>query len=198
MKITREEIEFYRKENAARNVFTCSPDHFEEILRLAEIGHDYEEMERVLIETKTCYRCNEQKPRAEFIKANRNTDGYGGMCLACKRGHHTTIGRLNPPNPRPHNSTRMRHNPVQTRAREILYNAVKSKEIVKPKTCQACPASPDVLHGHHVDYAYPLGVVWLCKMCHSKVHWKDFDGNKWLVELGIWPKDVPVPVGATV
>jgi nitric oxide synthase oxygenase domain/subunit len=58
---------------------------------------------------------------------------------------------------------------VQALARQLLRNAVRRKDIVKPLACDACSAITR-LHGHHTDYSQPLLVVWLCPLCHGDVH----------------------------
>lgn len=38
-----------------------------------------------------------------------------------------------------------------------------------PGPCAKCGIGKAV-GGHHVDYSQPLFVVWLCRLCHSKLH----------------------------
>jgi hypothetical protein len=52
----------------------------------------------------------------------------------------------------------------------ILGNAVKAGRIAKPAECEKCGDSPNRLHGHHDDYAFPLDVRWLCAACHRAWH----------------------------
>jgi hypothetical protein len=49
-------------------------------------------------------------------------------------------------------------------AREIRLGA-----LVRPKACSIC-GSKGKIRGHHEDYEYPLHVIWVCTMCHSKIH----------------------------
>lgn len=41
---------------------------------------------------------------------------------------------------------------------------------IKREPCQKC--GEEKTHGHHPDYSEPLKVVWLCPLCHKKVHKK--------------------------
>ncbi|WP_201319072.1 hypothetical protein [Paenibacillus sp. EPM92] len=58
------------------------------------------------------------------------------------------------------------------KARNALRNAVHAGKIVKPEKCEQCKTIGNV-EGHHPDYSKPLEVVWLCRPCHRKVHWKE-------------------------
>jgi len=39
---------------------------------------------------------------------------------------------------------------------------------ISRKNCLFCGAKKT--EGHHPDYNKPLRVVWLCKICHEKLH----------------------------
>lgn len=58
-------------------------------------------------------------------------------------------------------------------ARMAVNAAIGKGLIFKPKVCEGCNkqvANKGHLHGHHEDYSKPLDVVWLCRICHSRVH----------------------------
>lgn len=58
-------------------------------------------------------------------------------------------------------------------AREVARAKRGLPGVVKPSSCDRCGRAVSVqaqLHGHHVDYARPLHVVWLCVWCHRAVH----------------------------
>jgi hypothetical protein len=59
----------------------------------------------------------------------------------------------------------------QTRARGRLNAAIKKGLVVKPAKCGVCGAG-GVIHGHHLDYAKPFDVLWLCSGCHGIAHRK--------------------------
>jgi hypothetical protein len=58
------------------------------------------------------------------------------------------------------------------KARNALRIAVHAGKIIKPEKCERCKTDGYV-EGHHPDYSKPLEVVWLCRPCHRKVHWKE-------------------------
>lgn len=63
--------------------------------------------------------------------------------------------------------------PEKVRAHRILNKAIKSGEIIRPKTCSKCKGvgtEDNPIQGHHPDYSKPLQVIWLCQICHSRLH----------------------------
>jgi acetoin utilization deacetylase AcuC-like enzyme len=62
------------------------------------------------------------------------------------------------------------------KARGAFERAVKYGFIIRPDKCSRCgiKCKPD---GHHTDYAKPLEVQWLCKICHNQAHGKLLDIN---------------------
>jgi hypothetical protein len=54
-------------------------------------------------------------------------------------------------------------------AHRALERAVRNGTIVKPDLCAYCGAkcNPD---GHHEDYTRRFDVIWLCHVCHLKLH----------------------------
>jgi len=64
--------------------------------------------------------------------------------------------------------------PEKHKAREILRDAVRKGEIIKPNYCTQCfivKSLPEI-HGHHEDYSKPLKIEWLCRDCHTTKHKK--------------------------
>ena len=53
-------------------------------------------------------------------------------------------------------------------ARTIVYRALKSGRLIKPKHCRKCKNTR--VQAHHVDYLQPLKVIWLCSKHHMKLH----------------------------
>ncbi len=60
--------------------------------------------------------------------------------------------------------------PEKRKAQYTLYNAVHENKIIRPNECSICRKSC-IPQGHHYDYSKPLSVIWLCKKCHSDLHW---------------------------
>lgn len=59
--------------------------------------------------------------------------------------------------------------PHKLKARKDVQIAVQRGILVKPKVCEQCK-QPNYVYGHHPDYSKPLDVIWLCRECHTKVH----------------------------
>lgn len=57
-------------------------------------------------------------------------------------------------------------------AREKVRQALEHGILVKPKSCSSlvCEGDYKRIEAHHPDYTKPLQVVWLCTVCHSRVH----------------------------
>ncbi len=55
-------------------------------------------------------------------------------------------------------------------AREILSNAVRRGEVIKPEHCSIPRCFDTRVCGHHYDYDLPLDVIWICGKCHSLYH----------------------------
>jgi len=61
-----------------------------------------------------------------------------------------------------------RHRASRLVIREVARDRHGRLGIFKPGRCERCgkEARGAGLHGHHVDYARPLHVYWLCASCH--------------------------------
>ncbi len=64
-------------------------------------------------------------------------------------------------------------NPEKHEARKIMTAAVRSKKIIKPKSCTMCNTEVNRIEGHHEDYLKPLEIIWLCCKCHRSLHRKE-------------------------
>lgn len=58
---------------------------------------------------------------------------------------------------------------VKEAARAAVQAAVRAGRLTRPEACEECGTEGRV-DGHHVDYARPLDVEWLCKGCHHSRH----------------------------
>jgi len=54
---------------------------------------------------------------------------------------------------------------------KILFNEMIDREMIIPENkCEICGIENVKLNGHHYDYTSPYDVLWLCHICHRKVH----------------------------
>ena len=60
-------------------------------------------------------------------------------------------------------------NPDDDKARAELARALAKGDVTRPRICTLCRV-PQRVQGHHLDYKYPLIVVWVCVQCHAKLH----------------------------
>jgi len=68
-------------------------------------------------------------------------------------------------------------NPIKRGANVMVGNAIRDGSMEKGIYCESCGSSPNRIHGHHDDYAYPLDVRWLCPMCHKIWHDENGEGK---------------------
>lgn len=135
---------------------------------------------------KKCFKCGKVKDATFFYKHSEMADGYLGKCKECTkkdvtehrlkniervRAYDRKRGKL------PHRIKSCLKNtrkyrkvyPLRYAAQTILNNAVRSKKIKKPKKCSICYKEKKI-YGHHEDYYKPLDVIWVCQVCHKKIH----------------------------
>lgn len=53
-------------------------------------------------------------------------------------------------------------------ARQRVYWAIRKGKI-KKEACSKC--GNEIAEAHHEDYDKPLDIIWLCKQCHSTLHY---------------------------
>lgn len=141
---------------------------------------------------KPCSRCREVKALDLYNRNRRAKDGRSSECKAChkartqtpeaRRRKAVTARRYNEKHraenavrsrlwrtPERAKVQRSRIDPYARRARSNLLYAVRTGKIARPDRCSRCGwvCTP---HGHHPDYAKPLEVVWLCRVCHGIEH----------------------------
>lgn len=61
-------------------------------------------------------------------------------------------------------------NPEKTKAHKIIENARRAGKI-KYKECVICKSKDTV--AHHPDYSKPLEVVFVCRLHHREIHYKN-------------------------
>lgn len=60
-------------------------------------------------------------------------------------------------------------NREKCRAHRRVHTALSNGKLLRPDTCSNCKRNTVPL-AHHEDYNKPLEVIWLCHVCHNKVH----------------------------
>jgi len=147
---------------------------------------------------KTCFKCLEPKPLAEFYRHSQMADGYLNKCKACARrdvGAHraANLERIRAYDMARNTGARKARSrtcasdwckkyPEKVRAQQMVQRAVRAGRLVR-KPCEMCGAGKTV--AHHDDYSKPLDVRWLCHSCHKSHHAQLRGKTPWrLISLG--------------
>lgn len=148
---------------------------------------------------KTCFKCGEVKPLADFYKHKAMADGHLNKCKDCTkadalqhradnleavRAYDRERGSL------PHRvAARAEYqktdayaaslaksvrkyradNPDRYKAHTAVSNALRDGRLVPWPKC-AVPDCDCAPEAHHPDYSRPLDVVWLCDSHHKAAH----------------------------
>ncbi|MEJ7745265.1 MAG: hypothetical protein WKF61_00620 [Luteimonas sp.] len=115
---------------------------------------------------KTCFKCGLSKARAEFYGHPQMADGLLGKCKDCTKSD-VRGGRND--STREYDRRRYLERTHEHRARIKVNYAITKGQMKRPAACWFCGGKPPI-EGHHADYANPLGVMFLCKPCHSLCH----------------------------
>lgn len=132
--------------------------------------------------SKTCFKCHETKPLAEFYRHAAMGDGHLNKCKDCTRKDVRQHRIDNPEKVRAYDNERsgLPHRrelrrrigaafPLEKkRAHGAVAKALKRGDLER-RPCAFC-GSTDSLEAHHHDYSKPLDVTWLCVPCHRKFH----------------------------
>ena len=120
------------------------------------------------METKICGKCKQEKPVSEFYKSAR--DGYRSRCIPCHKedrkiyaqtGYYSRYQRKY--NKRP-----------EGRRKSVVRwftNQKKRSRKIQSEPCAYCGCEQSQVH--HLDYAQPLLILWLCIKCHNELHLKE-------------------------
>ena len=152
---------------------------------------------------KECFKCGETKHLAEFYKHKEMADGHLNKCKECSKVDVRENYRNNIKHFKKYEKNRAclphrvkarkeyaktekgrvagnngreawdKRNPIKKGASIMIGNAVRSKKMFKPAECSSCGKTPNRIHGHHNDYAFPMVVTWLCAGCHTAWHRKN-------------------------
>jgi len=63
---------------------------------------------------------------------------------------------------------------IKLKARLLVQRAVKKGYLKKPNICSKCKKiyKKKYIEGHHRNYKLWWKVIWLCKLCHCKLHFR--------------------------
>ena len=133
---------------------------------------------------KTCFKCNKEKPLADFYKHLGMADGYLGKCKVCTKLDANKHRQENLEKVREYDKLRAK-NPERRKANvainkawrqqderrakchSAVSRAIRLGELVR-KNCEKCNDENSL--AHHEDYDKPLNVNWLCQICHKQRH----------------------------
>lgn len=133
---------------------------------------------------KTCFKCQETKPLADFYKHPAMGDGHLGKCKECAKKdvrenraanldyyREYDIKRFKEPERRAYQAKVLKlmreKYPHKALARGAVSNALRAGRLVS-LPCWACGSMET--EAHHYDYSMPLEVTWLCKKHHWELH----------------------------
>lgn len=142
---------------------------------------------------KTCPGCGILKEESQY-RLFKKYDKYvrRSRCLECESSYYRSREyreKANEKNSRYRAEGRVRHRdsahfrlrqeryPEKSRASQLVNQAIKKGELIRPLSCDQCGVIPQSMRGgrsgiqaHHEDYSRPLDVMWLCHSCHISVH----------------------------
>jgi hypothetical protein len=138
------------------------------------------------MDKKKCFKCGKTKDLSMFYVHKQMGDGHLGKCKTCTKTDATAHRNANLDKIRqydlersklPHRKLaqlkgdRLRRKacPFKTAAVGKVARAIKNGTLVRPKECSCCGKVAKI-YGHHHDYNKPLDVIWLCQVCHKRVH----------------------------
>lgn len=123
----------------------------------------------VVMETKRCFRCGEERPLEMFYAHPMMADGHLGKCIGCAREDAKRNRVANADRIRAYDRSRDRPRSLEKlHAKQAVQRATLKGFLVRGP-CHVCGETENV-HGHHPDYSKPLEVIWLCQAHHMAVH----------------------------
>ena len=135
---------------------------------------------------KKCFKCGKTKELDEFYKESKMANGHFGKCKECSKKDSTSNRNKNIERFREYDRQRSKlphriegcveyarkyrkKHPLRNAVAQLLKRAVRDGKIKKPKICSICHEEKRIM-GHHEDYYKPLDVIWVCQICHKKLH----------------------------
>lgn len=133
---------------------------------------------------KTCFKCNKEKPLADFYKHKETADGYLGKCKVCTKIDANKHRLKNLEKVRENDRKRAKepkrialqkkHTKMwreaderRTKCHSAVAKAIRNGSLVQ-QPCARCSSEKTL--AHHESYDFPLEVVWLCQPCHKQRH----------------------------
>lgn len=133
--------------------------------------------------TKRCFKCQQEKPLEAFYKHSGMADGRLGKCKTCTKEDAAQHRLENIESimaydkmraSMPHRVALRRevvkkyigHFPHRRAANTAVNNAIRDGRL-KRQLCWVCG---EKAVAHHADYDRPLDVVWLCQAHHKQAH----------------------------
>lgn len=128
---------------------------------------------------KRCPRCKETKPIDAFY--TRGGGQTGAWCKPCARKYMREYGKQKyvkeartkwAQGKGKESQLRYRNIPAnqnKKRAQVQVMNALRRGDLARLEECEDC-GSNKLIEAHHDDYAKPLDVRWLCRLCHRNWH----------------------------
>ena len=125
---------------------------------------------------KSCFKCGEEKPLAEYYRHKQMADGHLNKCKACTKSDAAKHRGENLERIRAYDRARgsrqtneyqrewRRKNPEKYKAHRLV-----NKHLENPGACSECDSTYHI-EAHHDDYSKPLDVRWLCAVCHKQHH----------------------------
>lgn len=126
---------------------------------------------------KKCIDCGFVGDVNSFGKHNMSRDGYDPYCRKCRNKRTAKYRNKKINDPKYKEQQKIAHKNWKNGLSDTEKNKFKCRQIcnrairagkIKKENCFLC--NDDKCEAHHIDYDYPLNVIWLCKKCHYKVH----------------------------
>ena len=133
---------------------------------------------------KTCFKCNKEKPLADFYKHSGTADGHLGKCKVCTNLDANKHRLENLEKVREYDRKRAKEphrialnkeqtkmwreaDARRTKCHNAVARAIRNGGLVQ-QPCARCSSEKTL--AHHESYDFPLEVVWLCQPCHKQRH----------------------------
>lgn len=124
---------------------------------------------------KTCSKCKEIKLLLAFSINNQNKDGLQCRCRNCMSDNYYEKERAwrldyqKPYNKKTFIKNGAGKNKEKRKVYIVVMNAIAAGKLEKSNICEKCGIKCKTV-AHHEDYSKPLGVNWVCRRCHGKLH----------------------------